>query len=61
MCRLAAYLGTEITLSQFLQEPEHSLIKQSWAPKEMQDGTVNADGYGFAWLSNANIPCVYCV
>ncbi len=59
MCRLAAYLGTEITLSQFLQEPDHSLIKQSWAPKEMQDGTVNADGYGVAWLSNANIPCVY--
>jgi gamma-glutamyl hercynylcysteine S-oxide hydrolase len=59
MCRLAAYLGTEITLSQFLQKPEHSLIKQSWAPKEMQDGTINADGYGVAWLSNTNIPCVY--
>ncbi len=59
MCRLAAYLGTEISLSQFLQEPEHSLIKQSWAPKEMQDGTVNADGYGVAWLSDTNIPCVY--
>jgi len=59
MCRLAAYLGTEISLSQFLQEPEHSLIKQSWAPKEMQDGTVNADGYGVAWLSDTNNPCVY--
>jgi len=59
MCRLAAYLGTEITLSQFIQEPEHSLIKQSWAPKEMQDGTLNADGYGVTWLSNDNIPCTY--
>jgi gamma-glutamyl hercynylcysteine S-oxide hydrolase len=59
MCRLAAYLGTEISLFQFLQEPEHSLIKQSWAPKEMQDGTINADGYGIAWLSSANIPCTY--
>ena len=59
MCRLAAYLGTKITLSQFLLEPDHSLIKQSWAPKEMQDGTLNADGYGVAWLSNSNIPCTY--
>jgi gamma-glutamyl hercynylcysteine S-oxide hydrolase len=59
MCRLAAYLGTEIKLFRFLQEPEHSLIKQSWAPKEMQDGTLNADGYGVAWLSDDNIPSLY--
>ena len=59
MCRLAAYLGTEIKLSQFLQEPEHSLIRQSWAPEEMQDGTLNADGYGVAWLSSDNTPCRY--
>jgi gamma-glutamyl hercynylcysteine S-oxide hydrolase len=59
MCRLAAYLGSEITLSKFLQEPEFSLVKQSWAPKEMLEGTINADGYGVAWLSNDNSPCVY--
>jgi gamma-glutamyl hercynylcysteine S-oxide hydrolase len=59
MCRIAAYLGTEITLSQFLLEPEHSLVKQSWAPKEMQEGTINADGYGVAWLANDNTPCLY--
>lgn len=59
MCRLAAYLGTEINLHQFLQKPEHSLIKQSWAPKEMQEGTLNADGFGLAWLSKENIPCTY--
>jgi glutamine amidotransferase len=58
MCRLAAYLGSEISLSEFLLEPEHSLIKQSWAPKEMLDGTVNADGYGFTWLSGS-IPSSY--
>jgi gamma-glutamyl hercynylcysteine S-oxide hydrolase len=58
MCRLAAYLGSEITLHQFLQQPEHSLVKQSWAPKEMQEGTLNADGYGVAWLSD-NIPSTY--
>ncbi|MGB1800674.1 MAG: ergothioneine biosynthesis protein EgtC [Gammaproteobacteria bacterium] len=58
MCRLAAYLGTEISLAEFLLEPEHSLVKQSWAPKEMQEATINADGYGVAWSSN-NIPCLY--
>ncbi len=59
MCRLAAYLGPEITLSRFLLEPEHSLVKQSWAPKEMNEGTLNADGYGVAWLVNGIVPCTY--
>lgn len=59
MCRLAAYLGTEITLHQFIKKPKHSLVRQSWEPKEMQEGTVNADGYGVAWLSNDHIPCTY--
>lgn len=59
MCRLAAYLGSEISLSVFLQEHEHSLIKQAWAPKEMQDGTLNADGYGVSWLADNNIPSSY--
>lgn len=59
MCRLAAYLGKEITLSVFLQEHEHSLIQQSWAPREMQGGTLNADGYGVSWLSYENKPCSY--
>ena len=59
MCRLAAYLGNEISLSSFLVEPEHSLVKQSWAPKEMLDGTINADGYGLAWLANDNTVCTY--
>ncbi len=59
MCRLAAYLGTEISLSVFIQEHEHSLVQQSWAPKEMQDGTLNADGYGVAWLADNNIPSSY--
>tara|TARA_R110002072_G_scaffold118428_1_gene250047 strand:+ start:6932 stop:7693 length:762 start_codon:yes stop_codon:yes gene_type:complete len=58
MCRLAAYLGTEISLAVFLQEHEHSLVQQSWAPKEMQGGILNADGYGVAWLTN-NIPSSY--
>lgn len=58
MCRLAAYLGNEISLNGFLLEPEHSLVKQSWAPKEMLEGTINADGYGIAWVANS-ISCTY--
>ena len=59
MCRLAAYLGDEINLSRFLLEPEHSLVKQAWAPNEMIDGSLNADGYGLAWLNNDKTICNY--
>ncbi len=59
MCRLAAYLGQEISLNQFLNAPEHSLVKQSWAPEEMTEARLNADGFGFCWyLKNAS-PVTY--
>lgn len=58
MCRLAAYIGPEINLAKFLLEPEHSLVKQAWAPKEMLEGTINADGFGIGWLSE-NTSCSY--
>ena len=47
---MAAYLGrTEIPLSSVVLEPEHSLLVQSYAPKEMLSGVVNADGFGAGW------------
>jgi gamma-glutamyl hercynylcysteine S-oxide hydrolase len=50
MCRIVAYLGaTEVTLSSLVLEPEHSLEVQSYAPKEMMSGVVNADGFGVGW------------
>ena len=49
MCRLAAYLGRELSLQTFLLDPTHSLIKQSWAPREMTEAVLNADGFGFGW------------
>lgn len=50
MCRLAAYLGgPETTLASLVLEPEHSLLVQSYAPKEMLSGVVNADGFGVGW------------
>lgn len=52
MCRLAAYLGPPLTLGQFLIDPPHSLIKQSWAPAEMNEAKLNADGFGFGWYAD---------
>ncbi len=49
MCRLLAYLGSPICLESLLSEPEHSLIVQSYKPREMLSGTVNADGFGVGW------------
>lgn len=52
MCRLAAYLGKkETSLSSLTLEPEHSLLVQSYAPREMLSGVVNADGFGAAWYA----------
>jgi gamma-glutamyl hercynylcysteine S-oxide hydrolase len=52
MCRIVAYLGErEIPLSSLVLEPEHSLLVQSYAPKEMMSGVVNADGFGAGWYA----------
>lgn len=49
MCRLLGYLGSPIQLDYLLSKPEHSLIVQSYQPREMTSGVVNADGYGIGW------------
>lgn len=46
MCRLLGYLGPPIQLDRLLYKPEHSLIVQSYQPKEMQTAVLNADGFG---------------
>ncbi len=51
MCRLAAYTGPPIPLAHFLLAPAHGLSVQAYAPREMRAGHVNADGYGFGWLT----------
>lgn len=56
MCRLAAYLGPELALARFLIEPPHSLVVQSWRPREMTTGRLNADGYGLAWNASDGTP-----
>ncbi|PZV16577.1 MAG: ergothioneine biosynthesis protein EgtC [Leptolyngbya sp.] len=49
MCRLLGYLGASVPLDQLLYKPEHSLIKQSYQPREMTAGLLNADGFGVGW------------
>ena len=49
MCRLLGYLGPTISLDYLLSKPEHSLIVQSYQPREMSSGVVNADGFGVGW------------
>ncbi|QLE54180.1 ergothioneine biosynthesis protein EgtC [Nostoc sp. TCL26-01] len=52
MCRLLAYLGSPVSLEKLLYKPEHSLIVQSYQPREMTSGVVNADGFGVGWYHN---------
>ncbi|HEY9671679.1 MAG TPA: ergothioneine biosynthesis protein EgtC [Waterburya sp.] len=49
MCRLLGYLGCVIQLDHLLYKPEHSLVVQSYLPREMTSGVVNADGLGIGW------------
>ena len=53
MCRMAGYVGPALRVGEIVSAPPHSLLVQSYRPREMQSGTVNADGYGAAmWLDD---------
>jgi glutamine amidotransferase len=41
-----AWLGAPRSLAELLLEPEHGLLRQSYAPRRQQHGTINADGWG---------------
>ncbi|ASU78436.1 class II glutamine amidotransferase [Actinopolyspora erythraea] len=50
MCRHVGYLGPPVALDELLLRPSHSLLEQTWAPKDMRHGgTVNVDGFGVGW------------
>jgi glutamine amidotransferase len=60
MCRHLAYLGAPIPLGAVLTEPEHGLLRQSWAPRRQRHGVVNADGFGVGWYADGDpIPARY--
>ena len=52
MCRHTAWLGRPRTLEELLVEPPHSLLRQSWEPREQRNGVVNADGFGVGWYAD---------
>jgi glutamine amidotransferase len=55
MCRHIAYLGEPTGLAELLLTPAHSLLRQSWAPRDMRGGgTVNADGFGIGWYTGSS-------
>ena len=49
MCRLTAYLGAPLRADALVFGGSHSLYEQSYLPRELIHGSVNADGYGVAW------------
>lgn len=49
MCRFVAYAGPERSARSLVFGGSHPLVKQSWAPRELLHGSVNADGYGVGW------------
>ena len=52
---MAGYVGPPVRVGEIVSAPAHSLYVQSYRPKEMQSGTVNADGYGAAlWLDDGD-------
>lgn len=49
LCRLTAYVGSSLPADTLVFGGSHSLYEQSYAPRELIHGTVNADGYGVVW------------
>ncbi|WP_261558145.1 ergothioneine biosynthesis protein EgtC [Frankia tisae] len=56
MCRHLAWLGAPRTLARLTMDAPHSLLRQSWAPRRMRHGTINADGFGVGWYAPALRP-----
>lgn len=52
MCRHLAYLGPARSLADLLLEPEHGLLRQSYAPRRQCHGTMNADGWGVGFYAS---------
>ena len=58
MCRLAAYIGTEIPLENIIARPRHSLLVQSQDAQEAKL-RVNGDGFGIAWYGHLPEPGLF--
>ncbi len=48
ICRFVLYLGSDISVSSLVTEPENSIIHQSFHSHEREE-PLNGDGFGLAW------------
>ncbi|MEO7080685.1 MAG: class II glutamine amidotransferase [Flavobacteriales bacterium] len=55
MCRFLAYLGAPISMGELLYDPKDSIIKQSYAAREIEE-PLNGDGFGVGWYHRDNSP-----
>lgn len=55
MCRFALYMGPPITLDLLTTRPAHSIIRQSFKSR-MMDEPLNGDGFGIAWYAHEISP-----
>lgn len=55
MCRFIAYLGSPISMGALLYDPADSLIKQSYAAREIEE-PLNGDGFGVGWYHHDRSP-----
>ncbi len=51
MCRMAGFIGDEMSPVSLLWGGTHSLYRQSYVPRELLSGHVNADGWGACWFT----------
>lgn len=49
MCRILGYLGPAISLDRLVLVPEHSMLVQSYKPRELEGAILNGDGFGLGW------------
>lgn len=55
MCRVLAYLGSQIPLENLLYKPDSSLLKQAYQPQMLQ--MLNLAGFGMmAWDATSHLP-----
>lgn len=54
MCRVVAYLGASARLDDLVLTPPHSLVRQSFAARELLRGSVCADGFGVGWYGHGD-------
>jgi len=57
---MLGYLGEPVRLSELVDQPPHSLERQSYAAKELRGAVVCADGWGAGfYVPDDDLPCLY--